>query len=217
MPHRILHIQASPRMESYSSRLAKAFLDAYLAAHPLSGLETLNVFLADLPPFEAPAAAAKYAVMEGQEPRNEAQRAWKEVIRIIDHFKAADMLVVSSPMWNFGIPYKLKQYIDILVQPRLAFKYTPDEGYKGLITGRSAVLLLARGGEYPPGTQGEKFDMQKPYLELILRFIGFTDIRTIITENTLAKGPEAAEAGLAKAIAQAKELAKQIPEPVTAV
>ena len=51
MPHRILHIQASPRMESYLSRLAKAFLDAYVAAHPQTGLETLNVFLADLPPF----------------------------------------------------------------------------------------------------------------------------------------------------------------------
>jgi FMN-dependent NADH-azoreductase len=196
-------------MESYSSRLAKAFLDAYLAAHSQTGLETLNVFLADLPPFEAPAAAAKYAVMGGQEPRDEAQRAWKEVIRVVDHFKSADMLVVSSPMWNFGIPYKLKQYIDILVQPGLAFKYIPGEGYKGLITGRPAVLLLARGGEYPPGTPGEKFDMQKPYLEGILRFIGFTDIHTILTENTLA-GPEAAEAGITKAIAQAQELAMQI-------
>lgn len=216
MPHRILHIQASPRMESYSSRLAKAFLDAYTAAHPQCGLETLNVFLADLPPFEAPAAAAKYAVIEGQEPRNEAQRAWKEVIRVADQFKSADMLVISSPMWNFGIPYKLKQYIDIIVQPGLTFQYIPGEGYKGLVTGRPAVLLLARGGEYPPDTAGEKFDMQKPYLEMVLRYIGFTDIRTVITENTLA-GAEAAQAGIAKAIEQATELAKQFAEPVTAV
>ena len=216
MPHRILHIQASPRLESYSSRLAKAFLDAYTAAHPQCGLETLNVFLADLPQFEAPAAAAKYSVMGGQEPRDEAQRAWRDVIRVIDHFKTADMLVVSSPMWNFGIPYKLKQYIDILVQPGLAFQYTPGEGYKGLITGRPAVLLLARGGEYPPDTTGEKFDMQKPYLEMILRFIGFTGIHTVITENTLL-GPEIAEAGIAQAIAQAEQLATQIPEPVTSV
>ena len=213
MTHRVLHIQASPRMESYSSRLAKAFLDAYLTAHPQSGLETLNVFLADLPPFEAPAAAAKYAVMEGQEPRDEAQRAWKEVIRVIDQFKEANMLVISSPMWNFGIPYKLKQYIDILVQPGLTFQYIPGEGYKGLVTGRPAVLLLARGGEYPPDTAGEKFDMHKPYLEMILRYIGFTDIRTIITENTLGADAEVAEGNMTKAVEQATELAKQFAEP----
>jgi FMN-dependent NADH-azoreductase len=89
----------------------------------------------------------------------------------------------------------------------LTFSYTPQEGYKGLVTGRPAVLVLARGGGYAPGSASESYDMQKPYLELILRFIGFTDIRTVIVEPTLA-GEEAAAKALAAAGTQAAELAK---------
>ena len=62
--------------------------------------------------------------------------------KIAEHFKSADKYVFSLPMWNFGIPYKLKHFIDVLVQPGLTFSFSPETGYKGLVTGKPAVVDL---------------------------------------------------------------------------
>ena len=199
---KILHIKASPRgMLSDSTKVAEAFLRAFLKGHPNFGTEELDLFREELPPFEAPAAAAKYAVLGGGEPTGPDARAWKAVIEVIDRFKSADMVIVSSPMWNFGIPYRLKHYVDLLVQPGLTFVYGP-EGYKGLVTARPVVLVLSRGGAYVPG---DAMDFQRRYLETILGFIGFTDIRTVLIEATLGGGDT--KPIVEKAIAEARELA----------
>ena len=199
---KLLHIKASPRgISSDSIKVAEAFLQTFLKAHPNFGTEELDLFREKLPPFEAPAAAAKYAVLGGSEPKGPDALAWKAVIEVIDRFKSADMLVISSPMWNFSIPYRLKHYVDLLVQPGLTFSYGP-EGYKGLVTGRAAVLILSRGGSYPAG---DAMDFQKPYLETVLRFIGFTDIRTLLIEGTL--GGVGSEQVVRAAVSAARELA----------
>jgi FMN-dependent NADH-azoreductase len=212
---KILHVKASPRdVESFSNRLAKAFLDSFLRTHKNFEAETLDLFGGSIPEFRAPAAKAKYAILAGAEPADEVQAAWKPVIRTIEHFKSAGAYVISSPMWNFGIPYRLKQYIDVIVQPALTFTYSPQQGYKGLVTGKPLVLCLARGGPYRPGSGAEAFDMQKSYLETIFGFIGFTDIRAITVEPTLQAGPPAAEDALQKAIAQARKTAAElVPVP----
>lgn len=208
--HKILHINASPRADSYSLRLAKVFLESFIQTHGDYGCETLDLFDIDLPEFDAPAAAAKYSVLRGIEPQDKAAEVWLRVSEVITRLKSADMLVISSPMWNFGIPYRLKQYFDIIVQPGLTFSYVPGAGYKGLVTDRPAVLLLARGGAYPSGTIDAQYDMQKPYLELILKFIGFTDIRTVVLDKTLAGPAAVVESDFQRAATQARELARQM-------
>lgn len=126
----------------------------------------------------------------------------------IQQFKAADKCVLATPMWNFSIPYRLKQYLDIIVQPTYTFGYTPEQGYSGLVTGKPIFVACARGGQYPPGTPGEAFYLQTKYLELIFKFIGFTDIRFVKVEPTLEAGPEVAQQKRAAAMAQAREMAK---------
>lgn len=205
---KILYIKASPRgNESFSTRAAEAFLESFLAAHRDFQAETLDLFRATIPEFRAPAAKAKYAVMSGQTPVGEAEQAWKPVIDTINHFKSAAAYLVSSPMWNFGIPYRLKAYIDVIHQPGLTFSFSPQTGYSGLVTGRPVILVLARGGAYGSGTGGEAYDHQAPYLRTSFGFIGCTDIRTVLVEPTLAAGPQAADAALAKAIAELRALA----------
>jgi FMN-dependent NADH-azoreductase len=206
---KLLHILASPRVESYSTRVAKAFLDTYRQARPDDRVEVLDLFKADIPPFHAPQAKAKYAVTAGQTPRNEAEAAWQPIIKTINHFKGFDKYVLSSPMWNFSIPYLLKQYIDVLVQPSLTVTYSPDKGYTGLITGKPLMLILARGGEYQTGNPLETFDFQESYLRSIFGFIGFTDIRAIHIQGTLQHKPEQIEADTAKAIAEASDAAME--------
>ncbi len=94
-------------------------------------------------------------------------------------------------MWNLSLPYRLKQYVDIVVQPGLTFSLDPEKGYTGLVTGRPVQLLLASGGEDPVGSPGAGWAYQKPYLEMIFGLVGFTDIRTLRVEGTL--GPNASQ------------------------
>jgi len=205
----LLHVQASPMKHlSFSLRTAEAFLDSYRESHPGDAVKTVDLFEAGLPEFGALEAGAKYKILHGQPATAEETKAWKRIEKTLARFKAADKYVLSAPLWNFGIPYRLKQYIDVIVQPTLTFSFSPAEGYKGLVTGKPVLMILARGGAYGPGTGAEAYDLQKPYLEMILRFIGFTEIDTILVEPTLQGGPEAAAAKLAAAMALAREKAR---------
>ena len=110
-------------------------------------------------------------------------------------------------MWNFSVPYVLKQYIDALVQPGLTFSYSPGEGFKGLVAAKPAAAIYARGGAYGPGTGAESYDKQSDYLRHILGFIGLSDVKQIFVEPTLA-GPDAKEKAVAAARVQAEKLAR---------
>lgn len=205
----ILHIQVSERGdESFSIRLAQAFLRSYLELHPRDSIKTLSLGKNNIPEFGALAISAKYRILYNNSSSEEEALVWKAVEATIEDFKNAKKLVISSPMWNFGIPYRLKQYFDVIVQPGYTFSYSPEEGYQGLVTGRPAMLIMARGGEYAPGTEAAAYDFQRPYLESILSFIGFTKIDSIVVEPTLQAGPEVASQKLAEAISSAREKAK---------
>lgn len=187
----VLHIQASPMVDlSFSNRLAKAFLSAYGRAHPEDRIVTLDLWKDTLPHFDFIAASGKYKIMRGMPHSEEEALAWKRVLELIAQFKGADKVVLSTGMWNFSIPYRLKQYLDVIVQPGHTFGVDPEKGYFGLVTGKPAILLLASGGTYPEGTPGAAFDFQKPYLEMIFRFMGFTDVRCVRSEGTLGPGAE---------------------------
>ena len=96
--------------------------------------------------------------------------------------------------------------MDVLLQPGLTFSFTPAEGYKGLVTGKPAAAVYARGGAYGPGTGAEGYDKQSDYLRHVLGFIGLTDLKQIFVEPTLA-GPNAKEAAIAAVKQQTAELA----------
>lgn len=205
----LLHIQASPMKErSFSLQAAQVFIEAYAAAHPSDTIQTVDVFGGAVPEFGVLQVAAKYKILHGKPASAEEAAAWKGVEAAIAAFKAADRIVISSAMWNFGIPYMLKKYIDVIVQPGYTFSYSPAEGYKGLCPGKRAALILARGGAYPAGTPGAALDFQRPYLETTLGFMGITDVRTIVVEPTLMEGPDRAAELLKAAQVQAREMAK---------
>jgi FMN-dependent NADH-azoreductase len=193
---------------SYSVAAADAFIEAYLQIHPGDKVKTIDIFKKRLPAFDFKAASAKYKIMHGKEHSQEDSRIWEQVVSIIEEFKSADKYVIAAPMWNFSIPYRLKQYIDIIVQPGYTFTVDSSGNYEGLVKGKPIFVAYARGGEYPPGTPGEAFDLQKKYLELILGFMGLSDVRSIVVGPTLAKGKDIAEQKRTEAIEKAKQIAK---------
>jgi FMN-dependent NADH-azoreductase len=206
----ILYIKASPRTgRSHSIAVADAFVESYRRSHPDDEIKTIDIFQEDLPAFDLAAVTAKYKVMRTEEHTEEDRRVWAKIVAVIEQFKSADKYVFAVPMWNFSIPYRLKQYIDVIVQPGHTFTVTEKGDYEGLVKGKSVFIAYARGGQYTSGTESEAFDLQKKYLELILGFMGLTDIRSVTVEPTLAGGPESASQKRAEAIEKARQLARE--------
>jgi FMN-dependent NADH-azoreductase len=202
---KLLYIESSPRKErSISVEVAQQFIDDYRASSVDNKIVKINLWDMELPEFDGDYINAKYQVLHGESPTAGEQNAWAEITEIVDQFKGADHYLFSIPMWNFSIPYKLKHYIDIITQPGLTFSFSPDSGYEGLITGKTATIILSRGGEYS-NDETRGMDFQLPYMKHFLGFIGFQDINTILLEPALTD-PES----LANTVSTAKNKAIEI-------
>ena len=123
---------------------------------------------------------------------------------LIEELKAADVLVIGAPMYNFGIPSTLKAWFDHVLRARVTFRYT-EKGPEGLVTGKKAIVVESRAGLYSEGPLAA-MDSQEPHLRTLLGFMGITDV-TFVRAEKLAMGPDAAQASLASASGQLRELA----------
>ncbi|MXY05930.1 MAG: FMN-dependent NADH-azoreductase [Gammaproteobacteria bacterium] len=178
----LLYIECSPRRaDSFSSQAAAIYLDALPQGVTV---EHLDLFTADLPEFDASAAAAKYKVMGGKPLNPDEESAWSAVVALVEQFKAADHYLIAAPMWNFGIPYKLKQYIDLITHPGLTFNPRPD-GMEGL-AGGDAVVIYSRGGNYgPKDGLTDPYDHQSPYLQSWLGLVGVSPVEEVAVQGTM--------------------------------
>jgi FMN-dependent NADH-azoreductase len=101
--------------------------------------------------------------------------------------KAADALVIAAPMYNFGIPASLKDWIDHVFKAGETFAYGA-EGPKGLLSGKRAVIIVGSGGVYSEGP-AQAADFVVPYLKFALGFIGITDVEVIRVEGVALGEP----------------------------
>src|SRR3954470_21048092 len=204
----LLHVSASPRgAASASLAIAEAFLEAYRETHRNDRVETWDLWDGSLPEFGPAAAHAKMAVFAGADPRGEQARAWADAEHAFRRFAAADAYLFSVPMWNAGVPYILKQFIDVVSQPGMLFDFDPVTGYSGLLTGRRAAVIYT-GAVYGPG-RGPAFgaDFQTTFFNDWLRWAGITDIRDVRFQPNLATAD--AETAREIAYAEARDLGKQ--------
>ena len=164
---KLLYIEGSPRKDrSHSIKIANEYLKKVAENDNNIEIKTIDLWSLDLPEFNGDMMNAKYSIIAGSDPSDNEKNEWSKVTKIFDEFADADHYLFSVPMWNFNIPYKLKHYIDIVTQPGLAWSYSPDEGYKGLMNGRTATVVYSTGDGYSEGTGFESFDLQKPYINL---------------------------------------------------
>ena len=183
---KINYIECSPRGErSHSTKIAQAYIEQAKKNIPDLELNHINPWSLNLPEFDGDMLNAKYSVINGTDPSADEVSAWSNVKNIFDEFNNADHYLFSVPMWNFNIPYKLKHYIDIITQPGMSWSYTPEDGYKGLMTDKTATIIYSTGDGYGEGTGFESFDMQKPYVNLWLTFLGFKKIERVVVDRTL--------------------------------
>ena len=204
----LLYIESSPRKQrSASIEVAQAFLTTYRELHPDAQVDTLDVWSTPLPEFDGAALDAKYAGIAGQPLTAVQSRAWEAICALAARFQRAERILVGVPMWNFMIPYKLKHLIDCVSQKDLLFTFD-EQGLRGALQGKRAAVIYARGIEYGPtsGTPAETYDLQRQYLELWLRFVGVSDISTVLVEKTFF-GPEVDGESREAAKQQAREIA----------
>ena len=177
---RLLHISSSPRGgASESLWLADAFLSTYRQVHPGGDVDHFDLWDSTLPEFGPAATGAKMAVFAGEEPVGEQAEAWEAVKATFARFDAAEHYLFSVPMWNSGVPYVLKQFIDVVSQPGLLFGFAPESGYEGLLKGKKAAVIYT-GAVWGPGL-GPEFgsDFQQPFFEGWLRWAGVEDVTTV--------------------------------------
>jgi FMN-dependent NADH-azoreductase len=204
---KVLHVVASPRSDSSNTlRVSESFLDALESQREDLEIETIDLYNHDLPGVAGENIENKYLLMGGAALDDTQLPAWKDIEDLITSFKAADLHVISSPMWNFSIPYALKYYIDAIVQPGYTFRYDEQGRAIGMVEGKRMICITTRGGDYSPGTPFHAYDFQEPYLRAIFGFIGITDIE-FVNAQPMDITPELREKAIADALQRADDLA----------
>jgi FMN-dependent NADH-azoreductase len=205
---RLLHISASPRgAASESLQVAQHFLGAVRDVRPYVEIDTFDLWDGTLPEFGPAAAGAKMSVFAGQTPTGDQAAAWQAAKATFERFAAADEYLFTVPMWNHGIPYILKQFIDVVSQPGMVFGFDAESGYTGLITGKKAAVIYT-SAVYGPG-RAPSFgdDFQAPYLTSWLRWIGIENIASVEFRPNLATAD--ADSDRQRAHADARDAGKR--------
>lgn len=206
---KLLHVVASPRGDlSRTLRVASAFLQAFRELHPDWLVDEINLFQEPLPPLTARQVDGKYVLLGGKELYGELREIWEEIVQQIERFKSADAYLISTPMWNFGVPYVLKQYLDVLIQPRFLFNYVKGQP-EGFLKGRRMVVISSRGGDYT-ALRDLPFDHVEPHLRSVFGFVGITDIEFIKVEPLDGVPARAVRDTVAAACVKAREAAARI-------
>lgn len=191
MAKSILHIDASARRESSVTR----DLSKDVVARLNGDVVTRDLF-DGLPLMNESWIGANFT------PEADRTDAQKELLALSDtliaEVKAADVLVIGVPVYNFGIPTNLKAWVDMICRAGITFRYT-EAGPEGLVTGKRAILVAATGGT----PVGSEIDFATSYMRHVLGFIGISDVEVVAADRLSVD----AEGSIAAAKEQVAKLA----------
>jgi FMN-dependent NADH-azoreductase len=204
---RLLHVICTPRgLASNTARVSSCLLEALRDEDDDLEVTTLDLFRADLPSVAGKNIESKYRLMTGQDLDEAGQESWKQIERTIEQFLSADVYLFTVPMWNLGIPYVLKYYIDAIVQPGYLFRYTPDGQVEGLVRDKTMLLVISSGSDYTTEPYAS-FNFVESYLRAIFGFVGLTDVHVFHAQG-MDMGPDMKKAGQRAAMTKAREFAR---------
>jgi len=195
----ILQINSSARAQaSQSTRIANSIVERLRDSDPSATLSVRDFARQPHLALDESALGALFTPADKRTAEQNARVALDDAL--IAELKAADVVVLGVPMYNFGVPAQLKNWIDAIARAGVTFKYT-DKGPVGLVQGKKVYVALTRGGLY----RNTPADTQVPYLKTVFAFLGMTDVQFIYAEG-LAMGPEAEQKALASAQTQIEDL-----------
>lgn len=184
---KVLEITASGRNDGSVSRMLSADLVGALEERHGSIELTRRDLSGGLALVDEAWINANFTAAE--ERSTEQRAALAESDALVDELKAADVLVIGAPIYNFGIPATLKAWIDMVARARLTFRYT-ENGPQGLLEGKKAYVIVASGGV----PVDSAVDFATPYLRHALGFIGITDVDVIAADQLNSRAEESIDA-----------------------
>jgi FMN-dependent NADH-azoreductase len=195
---KILQINSSARRDaSHSTRLASRLVQRLRESAPESSLTVRDLNDVPHPVLDEAALSALFTPADQRTPEQAARVSLDD--GLIAEIQAADVVVLGVPMYNFGVPASLKNWIDAISRAGVTFRYT-EKGPEGLLKGKKVYVALARGGQY----RNTPADTQVPYLKTVFTFLGLTDVQFVYAEG-LAMGADAERSGIASAHEQIEE------------
>jgi FMN-dependent NADH-azoreductase len=207
----VLYITAHPldHERSYSLAVGKTFIDSYEEFHPQDEIVHLDLYKADIPYLDADVFSGWGKLQKGESFEQLTPEERSKVGRLAElgaQFLLSDKYVLVTPMWNFSVPAIMKTYLDAVAVSGKTFKYS-KKGSHGLLTGKKAIHIQARGDVYSEGPEAE-LEMGHRYLEVMMNFFGVHSLDKIIIEGHV-QFPEKAKEIKDKAILTAKESARR--------
>lgn len=205
---KLLHIIATPREEeSRTLKVTDAFFEGLEKNDPDCKVDTLDITKVKLPALTVQAVNGKYVLLGGKDLPDDLKPAWEDIIKHIERFLSADGYLISAPMWNFSIPYYLKHYIDVILQPKYLFRYT-EAGPEGLVKDKKMAVITSRGGDYSPESPNHAYDFQEPYIKAVFGLAGIIDITFINAQPMDALGMDVQK----EKIKSSQEIARKLGE-----
>ncbi|WP_243388329.1 FMN-dependent NADH-azoreductase [Bacillus kexueae] len=207
---KVLYITANPKTteQSFSLQVGEEFLAAYQQANPQDEIIKLDLYKTNVPLIDEDVMSAWGKLQQGtafEALTAEEQAKVGQMNTLLEQFMEADKYVFVTPLWNFSVPAIMKAYVDNISIAGKTFKYT-ENGPVGLLEGKKALHIQARGGIYSEGP-AKDMEMGDRYLQTVLGFLGVKDVQSIIVEGVNFM-PEKAEDIKAKAIEEAKQVAQ---------
>lgn len=187
----LLQIIATPHQNgnSQTRHLADAFLQGWETVNPTGVVETLDLTQIELPPLDEPMVSVLFDQPSAWPPQLLARRR-RALDRLVTQFIAADAYLFVTPMWNFGLPYLLKHYFDLVIRPGWTFSLG-EQGATGLLGGRPAYAVISRGFDYSPESGKAQYNHLEPHLRTLLGFMGITELSVVAAEGTMLPGADA--------------------------
>ncbi|OPJ57733.1 FMN-dependent NADH-azoreductase [Clostridium oryzae] len=197
---KVLYIKADAKTdnESRTFQISNSFINSYKELHPDDEIITLDLYKEGIN-FLPQGKLIELHTPKPGEGKNH------PILKYAYQFAEADKYVIAEPFWNLSIPAILKAYIDYVCVSGITFQYTA-EGPVGLCTGKAAINITTRGGEYH-SSSASVYEMGDKYLRTILGFLGIRDLMTICAEGLDIIGNDV-DALVGNAIKSAKEISK---------
>ena len=197
----ILVLNSSVSGEASISRLLVADAVAELTARDPAAQLVFRDLAADPIPHLLPSTVAGVRAQPSTPAEHEA-RALSD--KLIAELRAADVIVIGAPMYNFSVPTALRSWFDYVLRAGETFSYS-EAGPKGLLSGKKVIVVESRGGLYSEGP-AQAIDFQEPYLRQLLGFVGLADDLTFIRAEKIGYGPDARDQALADSRAELAKL-----------
>lgn len=177
----VLNVESSARRDgSITRRLADRVI-AGLGEGSVSVTTITRDVAAGLPVVDEAWVGANFTDPSARSSEQKARLALSDTL--VAELRAADVLVIGVPVYNFGIPAALKAWIDLVARARETFIYS-ETGPVGLLTGKRAIIVLASGGT----RIGSEIDFASGYLKHVLAFIGITDVSVVAADQLMVAG-----------------------------